>query len=246
MTNSGSLPGKVAIVVGASAGIGHAIALQLHECGATVHGLARRSFDAPFTTHSVDVTDPAAAGREIESIGEQDGIDILVLAAGRQVAERRLDQLDSAGWRALIAGNLDSAFNSLRPALSYLRAARGTVIALGSVSGVWPDLAGPAYQAAKLGLLGFIRAAAIEELPHGVRFSVVHPGMTNTDMLARRPHPVPEEIVRHTLAPEDVARVCVFIAQQAPGVAIPEVTVLPAALQVPGRTTPTPPKEVAT
>lgn len=243
MTDNVSLERRVAVVVGASAGIGYEIATQLHARGAEVHALARRSFDGPFRRHTADVTDPAAAAATIESIGEQSGIDILILAAGQQTPDRRLEQLDAAKWDALIAGNLNSAFNSLRPALPYLRAAHGTVIALGSVSGVWPDLAGPAYQAAKLGLLGFIRAAAIEELPHGVRFSVVHPGMTNTGMLDRRPQPVPDDIRRHVLAPEDVARVCVFIAAQPPGVAIPEVTVLPAALQVPGKTTPTPPPE---
>lgn len=243
MTDNVSIKGRVAVVVGASVGIGYEIATQLHAAAAEVHALARRPFDGPFIRHTVDVTDPAAAAAIIGSIGDQSGIDILILAAGQQTPDRRLEQLDATKWDALIAGNLDSAFNSLRPALPYLRAARGTVIALGSVSGVWPDLAGPAYQAAKLGLLGFIRAAAIEELPHGVRFSVVHPGMTNTGMLDRRPQPVPDEIRRHVLAPEDVARVCVFIATQPPGVAITEVTVLPAALQVPGKTAPTPPPE---
>lgn len=243
MTENGSLEGRVAVVVGASAGIGYAIATRLHERGADVHGLARRSFDGPFTTHTVDATDSAAIASEIEAIGEQGGIDILVLATGQQIPERRLEQLDSAKWNALLSANLDSAFNTLRPALSYLRAARGTVIALGSVSGVWPDLAGPAYQAAKLGLLGFIRAVAIEELPHGIRFSVVHPGMTDTDMLGRRPEPVPEEIRHHTLDPDDVARLCVFIATQPAGVAISEVTVLPAALQAPGKTAPSLPAD---
>jgi NAD(P)-dependent dehydrogenase (short-subunit alcohol dehydrogenase family) len=241
MAGTESLQDRTAVVVGASAGIGRAIAQQLHAEGAAVHALARRSFEAPFDTKAVDVSVPASAAAAIEAIGERKGIDILVIAAGRQIAERRLDQLDPERWRGLLAGNLDTAFNSLRPALPYLRTAHGIVIALGSVSGVWPDLAGPAYQAAKLGLLGLIRAAAIEELEHGVRFSIVHPGMTNTDMLARRPQPVPNEIVRHTLAPGDIARVCVFIAQQPASVVIPEVTVLPAALQVPGRTTPTPP-----
>jgi hypothetical protein len=67
--------------------------------------------------------------------------------------------------------------------------------------------------------------------------------MTNTDMLGRRPEPVPEEIRRHTLDPDDVARLCVFIATQPAGVAISEVTVLPAALQAPGKTAPSLPAD---
>jgi NAD(P)-dependent dehydrogenase (short-subunit alcohol dehydrogenase family) len=235
------LEGAVAVVVGASRGIGLATATRLAEGGATVHAVARRPADGPFATHDVDATDPEAIAATLRAIGDDHGIDVLVVALGLQTPDRRLDQLTPESWSDLVATNLDAGFYCVSAALPYLRAARGLVIALGSVSGVWPDMAGPAYQGAKVGLLAFMRAAAIEELPNEVRFTVVHPGMTDTDMLDRRAQPVPAEIRAHALQPDDVARACVFVASQPRRVRIPELTVLPAAIQTQGFTASSPP-----
>jgi NAD(P)-dependent dehydrogenase (short-subunit alcohol dehydrogenase family) len=236
------LDGLVAVVVGAGRGIGRATATRLAEAGAVVHAIARRAPDGPFTSHAVDATDPDAVAATLGEIGEQSAIDVLVLALGLQTPDRRLDQLTPESWSRLVATNLDASFYCVRAALPYLRATRGLVIALGSVSGVWPDMAGPAYQAAKVGLLAFMRAAAIEELPNEVRFTVIHPGMTDTDMLDKRAQPVPAEIRAHALAPDDVARACVFVAAQPRRVRIPEMTVLPAAIQTQGFTASAPPE----
>ena len=232
---------QVAVVVGAGRGIGLSTATRLAEAGATVHAVARHPADGPFTAHAVDATDAEAIAATLRTIGEERGIDVLVLALGLQTPDRRLDQLTPESWSELVATNLDASFYSVRAALPYLRTARGLVIALGSVSGVWPDMAGPAYQAAKVGLLAFVRAAAIEELPNEVRFTVIHPGMTDTDMLDKRAQPVPAEIREHALEPDDIARACVFVATQPRRVRIPEMTVLPAAIQTQGFTASSPP-----
>jgi NAD(P)-dependent dehydrogenase (short-subunit alcohol dehydrogenase family) len=112
------------------------------------------------------------------------------------------------------------------------------VIVVGSVSALWPDHSGPAYQATKAGALAFARAAALEEHERGsgVRFSVVAPGMVDTPLLDRRPEPPPAELRERTLRPEDVAETCAFLAALPVAVSIPELTILPAALQALGST----------
>ena len=97
-------------------------------------------------------------------------------------------------------------------------------------------VSGPAYQASKAGMLAFARGAGLEEQEHGVRFSTVLPGIVNTTILDNRPVPPDEKIRAHALAPEDVAEACLYIAAQPLRVSIPELTILPAALQTQGRT----------
>lgn len=94
-------------------------------------------------------------------------LDVLVAAAGTNVAERRLDQLTPAAWETLLATNLSGVFHLVSAALLALRATRGLVIVVGSVSAAWPDRSGPGYQAAKAGVLAFTRGAALEEHERG-------------------------------------------------------------------------------
>jgi NAD(P)-dependent dehydrogenase (short-subunit alcohol dehydrogenase family) len=226
---------RVAIVTGASSGIGLATARLLSEAGATVHAVARRKAEGPFERHSVDVTNQEAVARLIREIGEREGIDILVLAAGLQIPDRRLEQLTPESWNDLVSANLSSAFYCVHAAYPYLRRSEGDVVFLSSASGVWPDLSGPAYQAAKLGLIGFARGSGFEEHQNGIRFSTVMPGMTNTAMVDKRPTPVPAEIRSHALQPEDVAQVILFLVSLRKEVYIPEVTVLSTRLQALGK-----------
>jgi len=99
----------------------------------------------------------------------------------------------------------------------------------------WPDVSGPAYQAAKAGVVAMVRAAALEELGRGVRFSTFMPGAVDTPIMDRRPQP-PDAETRGTLRPEDVAAVCLFLAGLPDHVHVPELTILPARLQALGRT----------
>ena len=145
----GTLSGKTALVIGASSGIGLSTANLFADTGAKVHAAARRreaieegAGERDVNAHALDVSDREAVWRTVEEVGEADGIDVLVVAAGMNFAERRLGQLTAEGWDAMISVNLSGAFYAIRAALPYLRASRGVVILISSVSGSWPDMSG--------------------------------------------------------------------------------------------------------
>ncbi len=225
-----------ALVSGASSGIGLACARRLAADGFAVTGVARRVPDADglAAAASLDVTDAAA----VHAFAAGDGapLDLLVAAAGTNVPERRLDALTPAGVDALLGVNLAGVVHLVTAYLPALRAARGLVVVVGSVSGAWPDASGPAYQAAKAGVAAFARGAGAEEHEHGVRFSVVAPGMVDTPLLDRRPTPPDAAARAAALTADDVAGIVAFLAALPARVHVPELTVLPSALQALGRT----------
>jgi NAD(P)-dependent dehydrogenase (short-subunit alcohol dehydrogenase family) len=244
-----TLSGKTALVIGASSGIGLSTANLFADTGAKVHAAARRkeaieegAGERDVNAHALDVSDREAVWRTVEEVGEADGIDVLVVAAGMNFAERRLGQLTAEGWDAMISVNLSGAFYAIRAALPYLRASRGVVILISSVSGSWPDMSGPAYQASKAGMTELAHAAGFEEHQNGVRFSAVLPGIVDTPILDNRPEPPPREVRDLSLKPEDVAQACFFLATLPERAYVPELTILPTAIQALGKTsTATPP-----
>jgi NAD(P)-dependent dehydrogenase (short-subunit alcohol dehydrogenase family) len=245
----GTLSGKTALVIGASSGIGLSTANLFADTGAKVHAAARRkeaieegAGERDVNAHALDVSDREAVWRTVEEVGEADGIDVLVVAAGMNFAERRLGQLTAEGWDAMISVNLSGAFYAIRAALPYLRASRGVVILISSVSGSWPDMSGPAYQASKAGMTELAHAAGFEEHQNGVRFCAVLPGIVDTPILDNRPEPPPREVRDLSLKPEDVAQACFFLATLPERAYVPELTILPTAIQAMGKTsTATPP-----
>jgi NAD(P)-dependent dehydrogenase (short-subunit alcohol dehydrogenase family) len=249
----GTLSGKTALVIGASSGIGLSTANLFADTGAKVHAAARRreaieegAGERDVNAHALDVSDREAVWRTVEEVGEADGIDVLVVAAGMNFAERRLGQLTAEGWDAMISVNLSGAFYAIRAALPYLRASRGVVILISSVSGSWPDMSGPAYQASKAGMTELAHAAGFEEHQNGVRFSAVLPGIVDTPILDNRPEPPPQEVRDLSLKPEDVAQACFFLATLPERAYVPELTILPTAIQALGKTsTATPPTSQA-
>jgi NAD(P)-dependent dehydrogenase (short-subunit alcohol dehydrogenase family) len=239
----GTLSGKTALVIGASSGIGLSVANLFAEAGARVHAAARRheaieegSGGREVHAHALDISEREAVWRVVEEVGETDGIDVLVVAAGMNFPERSLEQLTADRWDAMISVNLSGAFYAIRAALPFLRASRGIVILISSVSGSWPDMSGPAYQASKAGMTELAHAAGFEEHQRGVRFSAVLPGIVDTPILDNRPEPPPREVRDRSLKPEDVAAACFFLATLPARAYVPELTILPTEIQALGKT----------
>jgi NAD(P)-dependent dehydrogenase (short-subunit alcohol dehydrogenase family) len=238
----GALDGRVALVAGASSGIGLATAVAFADAGARVHAAARRA-DAieaaageKVTAHALDVTDRDSVDRLVRELTGEGPLHALVVAAGVNVPERRFEQLTPQTWDRILSVNLTGAFNLVHALLEPLRATQGDVVLIGSVSGSWTDRSGPAYQASKAGMLAMTRGAAFDER-HGVRFTAVLPGVVDTPILENRPEPPDAEMRARMLQPEDVAAACLFAVSLPPRAYVPELTILPTQLQAIGRTT---------
>jgi NAD(P)-dependent dehydrogenase (short-subunit alcohol dehydrogenase family) len=242
----GVLSGKTAVVVGASSGIGLATANLFADAGAAVHAAARRreaiedgagerTSSGRMKAHALDVSDAGAVEKVIGEVGEAGGIDMLVVTAGMNVPERRLQQLSPESWDDILSVNLSGAFYCVKAALPYLREARGLVVLISSVSGSWPDMSGPAYQASKAGITELAHAAGFEEHQNGVRFTSILPGIVDTPILDNRPDPPGREIRDLSLKPEDVAAACLFLATLPERAYVPEMTILPTAIQALGK-----------
>jgi NAD(P)-dependent dehydrogenase (short-subunit alcohol dehydrogenase family) len=233
----GVLDGRTALVAGASSGIGLATARAFAGAGATVHALARREVPLDGVgTHQVDISDRAAVHAFASRF---DGpLDALVVAAGINFPDRRLEQLTGESWDRMIAINLTGAFNLVHAFLGRLREAGGDVVLIASVSGNWPDVSGPAYQASKAGMQAFARGAGFEEHENGVRFTTINPGVVDTPILDNRPVVPSPELRARMLAPEDVAAACLFVVGLPPRAHVPELTILPTAIQSLGKPAP--------
>jgi NAD(P)-dependent dehydrogenase (short-subunit alcohol dehydrogenase family) len=246
----GRLAGQVAVVFGGNSGIGLASARALAGEGAAVIVAARREPQVHEAVASIrdeggeargvaaDVTVRAQVDHVIsEAIREHGRIDILMNAAGTNIQQRRLDVLTEDDWNSLLTINLTGAFNTLQAVLPQMRSqGGGLIIQVASVSGRWGDLSGAAYQASKHGIVGLCYATMVEERTHGIRATALLPGLCATPLLERRPVPPSPETMRQAMQPEDIAQACVFLAGLPPRTYVPELMLLPGALQFVGNT----------
>jgi serine 3-dehydrogenase len=142
-----------------------------------------------------------------------------------------MERLQADTWDAIIDINLNGAFYVANAVLLAMRAARtGHLIFVGSIAGVIADLSGGAYQASKRGLLGLAHAIRLEERQYGIRTCVLCPGLTNTELVARRAEKVAPEVLAKALQPEDVAETILYIASLPKQVTVPEMQILRSAL----------------
>ena len=168
-----------ALITGTTSGIGHAIARRFTESGQRVVGLARsESPDLPTSYQHVtgDITDPEAREAAVRA---SEWIDVLVLNAG-VCRPSALDERETC-WSEVIEVNLSAPHALLREALPVLRPG-GAVVLIGSTLSLRGRAGYSAYCASKHGLLGLMRAAALELAPRGIRVNAVCPGWTETPM----------------------------------------------------------------
>jgi len=234
------LTDRVVLVVGASSGIGRAAAIAFAKGGARVLASARRSErlaalreSCPgIETATADVSDRGSmeslAAHTKARLGD---VDILLYAAGTNVPDRAMSRLNPEIWDMMIRVNLNGAFYITNAVLPAMRnRGGGQLIYISSISGLVPDVSGPAYQAAKRGLLGLAHAIRVEEKDSGIRTAVICPGLVDTEILDRRPvKPSPEDLAK-ALKAEDVAETILFVACLPPHVTIPELQIMPACL----------------
>lgn len=232
------------VVVGGSSGIGLATAEAFAADGAAVYALSRRGGTGrgprggpgSVTALAVDATDADAIAGCLGAVVAEGDVGTLVYGAGLNVPERRLAQLTPEAWRSMVAANLDGAYYAVAACLESLRRTRGTVILVSSASALWTNQSGAAYQASKAGLMALARAGNFEEHATGVRFTTIFPGVVDTPHLDRRPQPPDAATRSQMLTPEDVASACRYVAGLPPRACIPELVLLPTALQTPGNT----------
>lgn len=247
------LAGRVALVTGASSGIGAAITNRLLESGMRVHAVARSAEklarlapdaqkDGRLIAHPVDVSDTASMRNLAESLAVNDPIDCLVCAAGTNVPLRRFAELTDESFDEILRTNLYGVFTIMHASLPQLRAANGDIVIVSSVAASWPDHSGAAYGASKSALLGLARGASRDEHGNGVRVCTILPGIVDTPILDLRPSPPPKSVREWAVAPEDIAE-SVYLAVGLPQrTNIAEMTVVATRLQSMGNTQQATPK----
>jgi 3-oxoacyl-[acyl-carrier protein] reductase len=189
-----TLEGKVALVTGASRGIGRAIATRLAQQGATVIAAARaenaracvdelRAAGHTAEALSLDVTDAAAVEAVPGDLVKRHGrLDIVVSNAGI-TRDQLLMRMKREDWDAVLATNLTATFALAQAAMRpMLKQRGGRIIAVSSVVGQMGNAGQTNYAASKAGLIGFAKALAREVASRAITVNVVAPGMIDTDM----------------------------------------------------------------
>lgn len=225
------LSGKVALVTGASRGIGAAVAEKLAKCGAAVAvnysgsaDAAARVVDAIAANGGraialqANVCDSSEAGKLVENtISELGGLDVVVNNAGitRDGLVMRMSDED---WSAVIDTNLSGVFYVSRAACRHLMKQRaGAVVNVASVIGLVGNAGQANYAAAKGGVIGLTKSLAKEFAARGIRVNAVAPGFIETDMTATLPESV-RDAARSQIAlgnfgsAEDVSNAIAFLA----------------------------------
>ena len=222
------LEGKVALITGASRGIGKAIALQFAAEGAdiaftdikvnedTVKEL--EALGVKVRAYASNAADFAQTHETVEQILADFGhIDILVNNAGI-TRDGLMLRMDEAQWDAVINVNLKSAYNYIHAVTPIMARQRGgSIINMSSVVGVSGNAGQCNYSASKAGLIGLAKSIAKEMGPRGIRANCIAPGFIISDMTAALPEDVREAWVkqiplRRGGTPEDVAKVALFLA----------------------------------
>ena len=215
----------IALVTGGVRGIGKAVTQELlqnnYRVIAGCHHSSSDPTDVP--TYQWDVSNAGQCQSFVEKI-EKDhgGIDVLVLNAGI-TRDVMLHKMSPESWEDVIRTNLSSAFYMTRAVISGMYERKyGRIILLSSVNAFKGQRGQTNYCAAKAGLLGFMKALALESIGKGVTVNAIAPGYTDTDMVRAVAAPILEKIVetipaKRLATPEEIARCVAFLASKDSG-----------------------------
>ncbi|MEV6771772.1 SDR family oxidoreductase [Nocardia sp. NPDC051030] len=224
--DAGRFGGRVALVTGASSGLGQAVARSLSEGGARVFGVGRdearlkAALDGPENAWlAADLTSPAACTEAARACAERfGGIDILVNAAGAHTM-RHTAEVSDQEWERDLAVNLSAPFFLSRAALPHLLERGGCIVNVASIAGLEGQAYSAGYCAAKHGLIGLTRAMALEFDGRGIRVNAVCPGGMTTPLLENFTFPEDPDYAlimktataRGLMDPAQVANVIAFL-----------------------------------
>ncbi|MBY4597280.1 3-oxoacyl-ACP reductase FabG [bacterium BD-1] len=225
------LKGEIALVTGASRGIGAAIAAELAAMGATVIGTATSEAGAAAIGERLAASGGAgrkldvASSEEVESVIEEIGktfgpVSILVNNAGI-TRDNLLMRMKDEDWQAILDTNLSSVYRTSKAVMrGMMKARKGRIINIASVIGVTGNAGQANYAAAKAGIIAFSKSLAKEIGSRGVTVNVVAPGFIQTDMTKDLPEASREALVGQIALgrlgePSDIAHAVAFLASPA-------------------------------
>jgi 3-oxoacyl-[acyl-carrier protein] reductase len=230
-----SLAGKVAVVTGASRGIGRAIAVRLGELGAhvmlnycahdeqaqTALAAVRATKAASAQLIKADISKSAQAQQLIETaLGAHQRIDILVNNAGVQRAILT-HKMSDADWHEVMDINVSAVFYLCRAVLPAMLAAKsGHIVNIGSASGFTAHKGAASYVASKYALIGLTKVLALEVADKGIQVNGVAPGITDTDMIKSLSEAARQQLLasipmKRMARAEEVANMVAFILTEA-------------------------------
>jgi 3-oxoacyl-[acyl-carrier protein] reductase len=228
---SGILSGDIALVTGASRGIGAAIAAELAAQGARVIGTATTEAGAAAIAASLEasggsgrvlnVTDTAAVDALVDAIAKEFGpVSILVNNAGI-TRDQLLMRMKDEDWHAILDTNLSSVYRTSKAVMrGMMKARRGRIVNIASVIGLTGNPGQANYAAAKAGIIAFSKSLAREIGSRGVTVNVVAPGFIDTDMTRGLPEEQKNAMLGQIALgrfgePADIARAVAFLASPA-------------------------------
>ncbi|MBK6436142.1 MAG: 3-oxoacyl-ACP reductase FabG [Rhodanobacteraceae bacterium] len=223
-----NLHGEIALVTGASRGIGAAIADTLAAAGAKVIGTAtsesgavainQRMAERGGVGRVLDVGSSASVDALVESVAKEFGpIGILVNNAGI-TRDGLLMRMKDEDWEAILNTNLSSIYRTSKATMrGMMKARKGRIISIASVIGVMGNAGQANYAAAKAGIIGFSKSLAKEIGSRGITVNVVAPGFIETDMTKALPEDNKKAMMDAIAlgrfgAPEDIANAVLFLA----------------------------------
>jgi 3-oxoacyl-[acyl-carrier protein] reductase len=225
-----SLQGEVALVTGASRGIGMSIARALGAQGATVIGTATSEKGAQAISDylaeagisgsgmALNVTDSESVEKTLKAITDQYGVvSILVNNAGI-TRDNLLMRMKDEEWQDIINTNLTSIYRLSKAVLRpMMKARKGRIISIASVVGISGNAGQTNYAAAKAGVIGFSKSLAREVGSRGITVNVVAPGFIDTDMTRELPDEVKDNLLKSIPLerlgqPEEIAAAVSFLA----------------------------------